>query len=226
MGCSSSDLRLARPATHGSVYLLTHRSWMRRMGTVLRKCNFSRPRRRLTTSPASSSSRRCFATAIRVMLWPAVRATRVWPSCSNSVSRRARRVGSASARNTVSIAARIGNQMVACQELAISGNALIMGLERLVATGRHPAGDRPNCAVGQMLADRHEDLVALGRDRNHLAGGGILQAVGDQSVCVQPEGGRNGADVDVGPLVKLGAHPARTQRRNLDSGAVQLVGKA
>ena len=51
-----------RPAAHGSVYLLTQRSWRSRIGTGLRKCNFSRPRRLLTTSPAFSSSRRCFAT--------------------------------------------------------------------------------------------------------------------------------------------------------------------
>ena len=31
---------------HGSAYLLTQRSWMSRIGTGLRKCNFSRPRLR------------------------------------------------------------------------------------------------------------------------------------------------------------------------------------
>ena len=33
----------------GSAYLLTQRSWMSRIGTGLRKCSFSRPRRRVTT---------------------------------------------------------------------------------------------------------------------------------------------------------------------------------
>ena len=55
------------------------------------------------------------ATAIRVMPRPAVRATRVWPSCSYSASRRARRVGSARARKTVSTPVTIGNHMVSCQ---------------------------------------------------------------------------------------------------------------
>ena len=37
------------------------------MGTGLRKWSFSRPRRRVTTRPASSSSFRCFITPNRVI---------------------------------------------------------------------------------------------------------------------------------------------------------------
>ena len=88
---------------HGSAYLLTQRSWMSRMGTGLRKCSFSRPRRRVTTSPASSSTFRCFITPKRDIGIRRSSAVSVCPSSSNSRSSRARRVGSASALNTSSI---------------------------------------------------------------------------------------------------------------------------
>ena len=42
------------------MYLSIHRSWINRIGTGLRKCSFSRPDRRVMTSPAASSRRRCF----------------------------------------------------------------------------------------------------------------------------------------------------------------------
>src|SRR3954470_16984048 len=99
---SSRCLRSLRPVTQGSAYLLTHRSWTRRIGTGLRKCNFSRPRRRLTTRPASSSTRRCFMTPKSVIGKRSSSAPRVWPSARNSSSSSARRVGSASARKTSS----------------------------------------------------------------------------------------------------------------------------
>src|SRR3954454_6158506 len=102
MGFSSRCLRSVSPAAHGSAYLLTHRSWTRRIGTGLRKCNFSRPRRRLTTRPASSSTRRCFITPKRVIGKRSSSAPRVWPSARNSSSSSARRVGSARARKTSS----------------------------------------------------------------------------------------------------------------------------
>ena len=54
-------------AAQGAAYLLTQRSWMSRIGTGLRKCSFSRPRRRVVTSRASSSTRRCFITPKRVI---------------------------------------------------------------------------------------------------------------------------------------------------------------
>ena len=44
MGLSNLVLRSLRPATQGSAYLLTHRSWTSRIGTGFRKWNFSRPR--------------------------------------------------------------------------------------------------------------------------------------------------------------------------------------
>src|SRR5207253_1670372 len=64
---SSSVLRSASAAARRSVYLSIHRSWISRIGTGLRKWSFSRPCRRGTTSPASSSTRRCFITPKRVM---------------------------------------------------------------------------------------------------------------------------------------------------------------
>jgi hypothetical protein len=70
------------------------------MGTGLRKWNFSRPVLRVTTSPASSSTFRCFMTPYRVISTADSRSVSVRPSRANSRSRRNRRVGSASALNT------------------------------------------------------------------------------------------------------------------------------
>ena len=104
-----------RAATQGSAYLLTHRSWTRRIGTGLRKCNFSRPRRRVTTRPASSSCFRCFITPNRVIAKRCSRAFSVWPSSRKSSSSSARRVGSASALKTSSTWSTIGDHLVTCQ---------------------------------------------------------------------------------------------------------------
>src|SRR5207253_4979879 len=93
------------PAVHGSAYLLTHRSWTSRIGTGLRKWSFSRPRRLVTTRPASSSCFRCFMTPNRVIRNRAWSAPNVCPSSRKSRSRRLRRVGSANALNTSSTAA-------------------------------------------------------------------------------------------------------------------------
>src|SRR5437899_2911161 len=95
MRSSSLLLSPLSEAAHGSAYLLTHRSWTSRIGTGLRKWSFSRPRRLVTTRPASSSSRRCFMTPKRVIGKRSCRAFRVWPSSRASSSRRLRRVGSA-----------------------------------------------------------------------------------------------------------------------------------
>src|SRR3954447_1105642 len=97
---SRSVLSALSPAAHGSAYLLTHRSWTSRMGTGFRKWSFSRPRRRVTTSPASSSCLRCFITPKRVIEKRSSSWWRVWPSSRKSSSSRLRRVGSASALNT------------------------------------------------------------------------------------------------------------------------------
>ena len=102
-------------AAHGSAYLLTHRSWTSRIGTVFRKCSFSRPRRRVTTSPASSSTLRCFITPKRVIGNRCSSALSVCPSSLNSSSSRVRRVGSARALNTSSTRRMIGDHMVTCQ---------------------------------------------------------------------------------------------------------------
>ena len=90
-------------AAQGSAYLLTQRSWTSRIGTGFRKWSFSRPRLRLVTRPASSSTRRCFITPKRVIGNRASRALSVCPSCVNSSSSNPRRVGSASALNTASM---------------------------------------------------------------------------------------------------------------------------
>ena len=73
------------------------------MGTTLRKCSFSRPRRRVTTRCASSRSFRCFMTPKRVMGRRSSSWVRVWPSFLKSSSRRDLRVGSARALKTASI---------------------------------------------------------------------------------------------------------------------------
>ena len=97
---SRSVFRLASADAWRSVYLSIHRSWIIRIGTGLRKCSFSRPDRRVTTSPASSSRRRCFMTPIRVMSTSDSSSLNVRPSRSKRRSSRKRRVGSASALKT------------------------------------------------------------------------------------------------------------------------------
>ena len=67
MGLSSLSLSPLSAAAQGSAYLLTHRSWTSRIGTGFRKWSFSRPRRLVTTRPASSSCFRCFITPKRVI---------------------------------------------------------------------------------------------------------------------------------------------------------------
>ena len=99
---SSLCLMSLSPATQGSEYLLTQRSWTSRIGTGLRKWSFSRPRRLVTTSPASSSTLRCFMTPKRDMENLSSSMPRVWPSSRKSSSSSSRRVGSANALNTSS----------------------------------------------------------------------------------------------------------------------------
>jgi len=69
-------------AAQGSAYLLTHRSWMTLIGTGFRKWSFSRPRLRVVTRFASSSTFRCFITPKRDIGSRASSAVRVCPSCS------------------------------------------------------------------------------------------------------------------------------------------------
>ena len=80
---SSRALRPLSAAAQGSAYLLTHLSWTSRIGTGFRKWSFSRPRRFVATSPASSSTRRCFMTPNRVIGSRASSAVSVCPSCVN-----------------------------------------------------------------------------------------------------------------------------------------------
>src|SRR4030095_5796742 len=67
------------------------------MGTGFRKCSFSLPDFRVTTSPARSSTRRCFITPKRDISSSDSNSVKVWPSRANSRSSRNRRVVSASA---------------------------------------------------------------------------------------------------------------------------------
>ena len=99
---SNLSLISLSPATQGSEYLLTQRSWMSRIGTGLRKWSFSRPLRLVTTSPASSSCLRCFMTPKRDMENLSSNMLRVCPSSRNNSSSKLRRVGSARALNTSS----------------------------------------------------------------------------------------------------------------------------
>src|SRR5581483_10901751 len=64
---SSSSFSSKIAATRASVYLPIHRSWISRIGTGFRKWSLCLPRRRDTTSPASSRTRRCFMTPKRVI---------------------------------------------------------------------------------------------------------------------------------------------------------------
>ena len=114
---SSSVLRSTSAETRRSVYLSIQRSWISRIGTGLRKCSFSRPDRRVTTRPASSSTRRCFITPKRVISNSDSSSPSVRPSRSKSRSRRCRRVGSASALKTSVVvhAYIIRDQTVTCQ---------------------------------------------------------------------------------------------------------------
>src|SRR5262249_47251454 len=110
---SSSCLRSASADTRCLVYLSIHRSWIRRMGTGLRKCNFERPTRCVVTSPASSRTRRCFITPKRDISNARSISPSDWPSRSKRPSRIARRVGSASARKTASsMGSRTGDPSV------------------------------------------------------------------------------------------------------------------
>lgn len=134
MGLSNLDLRSLRAAAHGSAYLLTQRSWMSRMGTGFRKCSFSRPRRRVTTSPASSSSLRCLAMPKRVISNRDPRAERVCPSSRNNSSSNSRRVGSARALNTRSMRPTIGDHLVTCQRFLFGFPSAGEGAPRATVT--------------------------------------------------------------------------------------------
>src|SRR5918996_349024 len=118
---SSSRFALSstRADTRRSVYLSIHRSWISRIGTGFRKWSFCLPRRRVTTRPASSRTRRCFITPKRVMSCPDSSSPSVRPSRSKSRSSRDLRVGSARALNTRSssvMALMIRDHLVTCQE--------------------------------------------------------------------------------------------------------------
>ena len=77
----------------------------------------------------------------------------------------------------------------------------------------------------QMVGNRHHDRVALGRDADHFARCGVVETLSDDTVCIQPHEFGDGADVDVGAFVKFGTNPAGAQRRDFDSGAMQLIGQ-
>src|SRR6476646_2475191 len=115
---SSSFLRSSSAETRCSVYLSIQRSWICRIGTGFKKCNFSRPYFRGRTRPASSSTFRCFITPNRVISSSASSSVSVRPSRSKSRSSSRRRLESASALKTASSSMRltIGDQMVTCQD--------------------------------------------------------------------------------------------------------------
>ena len=156
MVLSSLVLSSTSPAAHGSVYLLTHRSWTRRIGTGFRKWSFSRPRRFVTTRPASSSTFRCFMTPMRVIENRPSSALSVWPSSRNSSSSRLRRVGSARALNTASMGGRyvtvrlhVKRRIVAALHRRPRGPDIVRVLRAPVAQGieRCPAEAEVACSI-------------------------------------------------------------------------------
>src|SRR5262245_1870645 len=139
---SSLCLSPVRVAAHGAAYLLTQRSWTSRIGTGFRKCSFSRPRFFVTTSPAPSSTRRCFMTPKRVIGSRRSSAPSVCPSCLNSSSSSLRRDGAARARNTASTVPPICDSLVTyVNRLRPGGRAQEfqeLGALRIVSISRCP----------------------------------------------------------------------------------------
>src|SRR3954469_24221506 len=164
---SNLCLRSLSEATQGSAYLLTQRSWTSRIGTGFRKWSFSRPRRRVTTRPASSSTRRCFITPKRVIGRRPSSAVSVCPSSANSSSRRPRRVGAAIALNTSSTPERIGDRMVTCQadRLADVSDQAASGIargypDRIEVRGRDLTGD----LMGRLSFTEYFHLLLTGAE--------------------------------------------------------------
>ena len=124
-------LRPLSAAAQGSAYLLTHRSWTSRIGTGLRKWSFSRPRRLVTTRPASSSCFRCFMTPKRDISKRPSSALSVCPSSRKSSSSKLRRVGSARALNTSSTPESICDLLVTCQRVVIEAAEVIPPAPRI-----------------------------------------------------------------------------------------------
>src|SRR5512133_1789367 len=86
------------------------------------------------------------------MLWPAVSATRLWPSRANSASSNARRVGSARARNTGSTPATIGNHMVSCQHRSARSLKTWVHPDRLMINQwPHQGGDLWVCMILELI---------------------------------------------------------------------------
>src|SRR5208282_1112893 len=168
MGFSSVCFRSLSPAAQGSAYLLTHRSWISRIGTGFRKWSFSRPRRRVTTRPASSSCRRCFITPKRVIGKRPSSSRSVCPSARNSSSSRLRLVGSARALNTASTLRKYVTVWSHVKRGVAADGTIDELLSRLERACRHIDGDLGvGGGVGE-LGDR--------TDRGEPAGQRVLGA--------------------------------------------------
>src|SRR5215207_8550075 len=185
-------------AAQGSAYLLTHRSWMSRIGTGFRKCSFSRPRRRVTTRFASSSTFRCFITPKRDIGSRRSSAVSVCPSSWKSRSSSARRVGSASALNTSSIdTAYVTGWSHVNHGLARTATSKVAGVTveppfRRIALVAHPT--RPvDGALATLTAwsrERGLPVVQLpnrGATRRHVAEAGQVEG-GDLVVALGGDG--------------------------------------
>src|SRR6516162_6623128 len=197
MGLSSACLRSLSEAAQGSAYLLTHRSWISRIGTGFRKWSFSRPRRLVTTRPASSSCLRCFITPKRVIGKRSSSALSVCPSATNSSSSRLRRVGSARALNTSSTLPNIRDQLVTCQSGRLGGAP--------------PVGYR----VGN-------DRLAPWRGRLVRYGG--IEAGGTKWVCAVADRPAELLKTETFPTTSPGATVARAVRFFTGNGPVAALG--
>src|SRR5439155_759796 len=156
-----------------SAYLLTHRSWTSRIGTGFRKWSFSRPRRLVTTRPASSSCFRCFITPKRVIGKRSSSSLNVCPSLRKSSSSSLRRVGAARALNPDGRGACVlGHVLHGLQAAEVHGGLRLLGVPTQ-AIGLHL--DRKGRLAGLCRHGRRQPLI--GQERRVDAPGQVPEVL-------------------------------------------------